>query len=83
MLLLATGCWSNGSKKQKEKKPEIHVSIYTQKNSLLYSPQTVLSSSGEANPEDIMLFSEEWLQKRELLFDQTRKHQASTQDTSK
>jgi hypothetical protein len=36
MLLLATS-WSNCSKKQKEKKPEIHVSIYAQK-SHYYTP---------------------------------------------
>ena len=49
----------------KDKKPETQVSIYTDENNYYY-PRPLLYEvlSGEAEPRDITLFSEEWYQKK-------------------
>jgi nitrite reductase (NADH) large subunit len=49
----------------KEKKPEIHVSIYTDEKSHYYPrPKLYEVLSGEADPKDVTLFSEEWYRRK-------------------
>ena len=51
----------------KEKKPETHVSIYTNENSHYYPrPRLYEVLSGEAKPEKIVMFSEEWYRKNKI-----------------
>ena len=51
----------------KEKKPETHVSIYTDENSHYYPrPKLYEVLSGDAKPQDVTIFSEEWYKKNEI-----------------
>lgn len=51
----------------KEKKPETHVSIYTDENSHYYPrPRLYQVLSGEAKPQEVTMFSEEWYRKNAI-----------------
>ena len=51
----------------KERKPETRVSIYTDENSHYYPrPRLYQVLSGEAEPQDVTMFSEEWYRKKAI-----------------